>query len=89
MIPVRVKPNARQSELILYDGGLQARLAAPPTEGKANKALELLIAQVLNVPKSQVSVYKGTKSRDKKVLVAAGTLEQVLAALRLSLCIEP
>jgi len=45
------------------------RVTAPPVDGKANAAVCALIARAAGVPKSRVSVVRGTASRDKVVRV--------------------
>lgn len=49
---------------------LKARVSAAPEKGLANAALEKLLAKVLGVPKSAVSVVAGETARLKKVRVA-------------------
>lgn len=69
-IEVRLRPRGDRDELIgLRDGVLQARVTAPPVDGRANKALCRLIAKRLGVPPSSVSVVRGKRSRDKLVAV--------------------
>lgn len=70
-IRVRLRPRGGRDELIgMRDGVMQARVVAPPVDGKANKALCRLIAKTAGVPPSRVSVARGEKSRDKLVRVA-------------------
>ena len=59
---------------------LKARVRAQPIEGRANAALEALLAQALGVPKSAVSVAKGGQSRLKQVRVE-GLSEAELRAI--------
>jgi uncharacterized protein YggU (UPF0235/DUF167 family) len=54
---------------------LKARVSAPPEKGKANTALEKLIAAWLSIPGSMVEVAGGQKSRNKTVLVYGETAE--------------
>lgn len=69
-IAVRLRPRGHRDELIGFaDGVLQARVSAPPVDGKANKALCKLIAKRAGVAPSRVSVARGAKSRDKLVRV--------------------
>ncbi|MCK5844695.1 MAG: DUF167 domain-containing protein, partial [Victivallales bacterium] len=42
-------------------------LAAPPVDGKANKALRMFIAKKLSIPKSAVVLVSGEKSRNKTI----------------------
>jgi uncharacterized protein (TIGR00251 family) len=67
---VRLRPRGKSDELIgARDGVLQARVSAPPVDGKANRALCRLIAKRLGVAPSKVSVVRGEKARDKTVSV--------------------
>lgn len=69
-IEVRLRPRGSRDELMgMRDGVLQARVTAPPVEGKANKALCRLIAKRVGVAPSRVSVVRGEKSREKVVRV--------------------
>jgi uncharacterized protein len=69
-IEVRLRPRGRADELLGYEGGvLQARVTAPPVDGKANRALCRMVAKRLGVAQSQVTVIRGEKSRHKLLLV--------------------
>jgi uncharacterized protein (TIGR00251 family) len=69
-IAVRLRPRGYADEVLgLEDGVLQARVSAPPVDGKANRALCRLVAKRAGVAPSRVSVIRGEKSRDKMLLV--------------------
>lgn len=69
-IEVRLRPRGHADELLgIVDGVLQARVSAPPVDGKANQALCRLIAKQAGVAPSRVSVLRGEKSRQKLLLV--------------------
>jgi hypothetical protein len=69
-IQVRLRPRGSRDELIGMRGGvLQAKVTAPPLDGKANRALCKMIAKQLGVAPSRVSVVRGEKSRDKLLRV--------------------
>jgi uncharacterized protein (TIGR00251 family) len=69
-ISVRLRPRGRGDALLGFeDGVLRARVSAPPTDGRANRALCKLIAARVGVAPSRVSVVRGAKSRDKVVEV--------------------
>lgn len=69
-IEVRLRPRGHADELLGFEEGvLQARVSAPPVDGKANKALCRLIAKRAGVAPSRVSVARGEKSRQKLLLV--------------------
>ena len=74
MLKVRLTPKSGRDEIVGVEAFgeeavLKARVRALPEEGKANQALERLIAHWLRVPPSSVSVAQGGKSRLKQVLV--------------------
>jgi len=70
-LTIHVTPRSRKTEFggVMEDGTLRVRVAAPPVEGKANKALIKFLAEHFNVKKSQIKIVKGEKSRDKVVEV--------------------
>ena len=81
MLSVRLTPKSGRDEIVGIEAFgeeavLKARVRAAPEAGRANEALERLIARWLKVPPSFVSVALGGKSRAKQVLVEgdAGTL---------------
>ena len=70
LLRCRIQPSASKTAIAgIYDGSLKIALAAPPVDGKANKALCQYIAKLSGVPKSSVSVLKGEKGRSKTVLI--------------------
>jgi hypothetical protein len=67
---VRLTPRAGRDALTgLRDGVVQARVAAPPVDAKANDALCRLLAKALGVAPSRVAVVKGQAARQKTVRV--------------------
>ena len=72
LLDVSVVPGAKRSELAgLHDGALRIKLAAPPVDGKANAALEKLLAQWLGLPQRAVTLVRGQAARRKTVRVQA------------------
>ena len=86
-LAVRVTPRARRDGLagIVEDAdgrpALAVRLAAPPVDGSANKALVAFVARALGVPRSAVRIVSGEASRLKIVEVTGVTLDQVTRRL--------
>lgn len=72
-IVLKVTPNAKRSEFLGWmevDHGkavLRVKLAAPPVDGKANKALLVFLAKSFGVAKSSVTLIRGEKNRLKTV----------------------
>ena len=69
-LQVKVKPNARASELEEQSNGTWlARVKAPPVDGKANAELIALIAERFGVTKARVVVKSGAGGRMKLVQI--------------------
>jgi uncharacterized protein YggU (UPF0235/DUF167 family) len=56
-------------------------VSAPPVEGRANEALERILANALGVPKGAVRVVSGAHSREKLVAVDGLTQDEALRRL--------
>ena len=57
VLQVQVIPRAKRSEIVgVLDGALKVKLAAPPVEGAANKALVRFLAKTLSVRPSQIQI---------------------------------
>lgn len=70
-IQVKVKPNARESNLQqLEDGTWLAQLKALPVDGKANAELCALFARQFKVSKAQITIKSGAAGRVKLVEIA-------------------
>jgi uncharacterized protein (TIGR00251 family) len=85
---VRVQPGAARDAIEALsedaDGqrALRVRVRAAPEKGRANAAVEALLAKALGLPKSAVSVEKGETSRIKTVrILADGSIAAKLEAL--------
>jgi hypothetical protein len=59
---------------------LKARVRAAPEDGRANAALEQLVAKTLEAPKSAVAIVAGHTSRVKKLFVS-GDSARIIDAL--------
>ena len=68
-----------------YGSGWKARIAAPPERGKANRALEELLASTLDIPRDRVSLVAGAASRRKVVEVAGLEAPEVVRRLEAAL----
>lgn len=75
-LTLHVQPGARCSEVAgLHGEALKIRLAAPPIEGRANKALLKFIATLFEVPVRQVELRHGSQSRHKIVAITGSSIE--------------
>jgi len=81
-IDVRVIPRAGRSGFAgLRDGAVLVRLAAAPVDGAANDELIALIARALDIPKRDITIVSGERSRSKRIRVANITRATALAVL--------
>ena len=79
---VRVQPRASVSAIAgVFDDALKVRLAAPPVDGAANEELVALLAHVLGVARSRITIVSGHTGRSKTVEVADITAEHAHARL--------
>ena len=79
---VRVIPRAGRSGFGgLRDGALLVRLAAAPVDGAANAELIALLSKALRIPKRDITIGSGERSRTKRIRIAGVDREQALAKL--------
>jgi len=70
LMRIKVKPKARNSELVqIPDGTWLARLKSPPVDGIANEELVALVAEHFKCRKAAVSIKSGASGRTKLVKV--------------------
>ena len=70
-------PRASRNALTAWhDNRLKVALAAPPVDGEANKTLLKFMAEVLQVPKSAVTVASGATGRRKTLAVSGMTADE-------------
>jgi len=76
----RAKKNAITGEL---GDALKLSLTAPPIEGRANQACIEFFANLLEVPRSSVTIASGQTSRRKVVRIAGMSAEELRKRLRI------
>ncbi len=67
LLRIRAQPKASRDEIgdWLDDGTLRVRVTAPPEGGKANAAVVRLLAKLLKVAPSSITIVLGQTSRIK------------------------
>ena len=79
LIAVKVVPSAAQDEIVGWlEGVLKVRVMAPPQDGRANRALEVLLAAKLRLKKSAVTVAAGLASARKRVAIEGLTRDEII-----------
>jgi uncharacterized protein (TIGR00251 family) len=72
LIAVRAVPGASRDQIAGRIGDrLKVRVAAPPEDGRANRAVCAVVAAALGLRASAVTVESGMTSRDKTLRVRA------------------
>ena len=80
---VKVHPRARKDAVTGQVGdALKLSLTAPPAEGRANEACIEFLAELLQLPRSSVTIAAGHSSRNKVVRVRGLSAAQVEERLR-------
>lgn len=75
-VAVQVHPGAKRNEIFRVEEGVwHLKIAAPPTEGKANKELIEFLSDILDISKSRITIEKGANSHRK--LIALQGLTQI------------
>ncbi|NBR53767.1 MAG: DUF167 domain-containing protein [Rhodobacteraceae bacterium] len=64
-IAVRVTPKASRDRIVVEEGQIRIYVTTVPEDGKANAAVQKLLAKALGLPKSRLSLIRGQTSRDK------------------------
>ena len=83
LLRVRVQPRASSDEVVGWQGAtLRVRVHAAPVDGEANQALLALLARAFRVPRSAVTLVRGSHARDKLVRVEGRSLQTLEARIR-------
>ena len=70
LLRLHIQPKASKNRIVgFHDGCLKIAVAAPPVEGKANKALVGFLADIFGIPARDVVITSGAQSRKKQVVV--------------------
>jgi uncharacterized protein len=86
VVDVHVQPRAGRTAVVGRHGAaLKLRVAAPPTEGRANDAACALLARTLGVKDAAVSLVSGATSRTKRVRIDGVDAPTTAAALTLAI----
>ena len=83
-LTVHVQPRASRTGLCgMYGDALKLAITAPPVEGKANKEVIAFLADLLKIPKRDITIISGAQSRTKRCRIgslAEGEVRERIAA---------
>lgn len=88
VLPVRARPGARKNAILgEHAGSLRVAVATKPEAGKANVAIQGVLAESLGFKASQIDLLSGQTSREKRFLIVGvaadvvrGRIEALLKA---------
>jgi uncharacterized protein len=82
LLTVRVTPRAGKSAIAgVREDTLVVKLVAAPVDGAANDALVALLSDVFDIPRRDIEIVSGDKSRTKRVHLVGASLSAVDARL--------
>ncbi len=82
VVPVAAQPGARRDAVLGERGGmLRIAVASPPDRGRANAAIQSVLAECLNCKSAQISLLSGATSRRKRFLIAGIAEEEMVRKL--------
>jgi len=85
-LKVHLQPRASRNAIDGVQGdALKLRVTAPPLEGRANKALQKLLAEHLGIPPTRIAIISGQRSREKLVRLSGISRAEVERALGIPL----
>ncbi|WP_299351908.1 DUF167 domain-containing protein [uncultured Shimia sp.] len=64
-IVVRVTPKASRNKVTVDDTQIRVYVTSAPENGKANAAVQKLLAKAMGIAKSHITLVRGQTSRDK------------------------
>jgi uncharacterized protein (TIGR00251 family) len=80
LLEVRVAPRARRSLVVGWRAGaLHVSVTAPPSDGRANRAVTELLAAAFGVAPSSIELVSGAGARAKRFRVGALSLDELRA----------
>lgn len=85
ILPVHAQPGARKNGITgIRAGRLKVAVTQAPEKGKANQALVRLLAELLDLKQSQITLLTGESAHHKRFFIAgtdSATLQAKLAEL--------
>ncbi len=81
-VKVKVLPRSSRNSIDGAENGeWKVKLTAPPVDGAANTALIHYLAEVLDVPRRNVTIISGQRSRNKVVRIDGVSVEEIASKL--------
>lgn len=75
-ITVYAQPRSSRNRVAgLHNDALKLCITSPPVDGKANKAVINLLADLFNIPKTSIEITSGQQNRTKTLTLGELSLE--------------
>ena len=85
ILPVQAQPGARKNAVVgEHAGRLKVAVTQAPEKGKANEAILKVLAEALQLSRSQLELVRGETARQKEVLITGISPEDLQR--RIELC---
>jgi hypothetical protein len=79
ILDITVSPKSSKNKISIDERKhMKVYLTSPPVDGKANADLIALFSKSLKVPKSDIEIISGLKSKKKRLVIFGLTLEEIL-----------
>ena len=79
ILNVRVQPSAKRDEITgwMNDGTLKVKVRGKPLEGKANESLIKFFSVIFGIPRNNIEILSGDKSRNKRLKISGISKETI------------
>ena len=82
ILTVHVHPGAKHNAITgMHEGALKISLTTPPSDGRANQALVVFLAERLNIPRTSIELISGPANRSKAFRLTGITAAEARARL--------
>lgn len=82
LISIVVQPRSSKSEIVgIHDGLLKVKISSPPVDGEANESCIKYFSKLLKVPKSDIRIVKGERSKRKKISVSGVDMDTIISVI--------
>jgi uncharacterized protein len=82
ILPVLAHPGARRNAILgERAGALRVAVSEPADKGKANAAIQTVLAEGLGVKAARITLVSGAMSRQKRFLIQAMTVDELKKCL--------
>jgi uncharacterized protein (TIGR00251 family) len=76
---ITVSPKSSKNKISITENDhIKVYLTSPPVDGKANADLIALFSKTVKVPKSDIEIISGLKSKKKRIAILGLTREEII-----------